>query len=147
MPYDPFKDVKRAQDLARTGVEGYGETLRPGLEREIGNALGGLNEIGALRSGGANVALRDISTNYAQQVGAFAKQAAGESIGYGLEAKRLRLAKKQFEASQRSGLLKSIGSVLGAGVGFALGGPAGAAAGAGVAATGPNGWGGDATQY
>ena len=130
--YDPYADVGRAQDLAREGVIGYGESLRPGLEREIGNALGGLNEIGALRSGGANVALTDISTNYAQQVGAYAKQAAGEATGYGLEAQKIRLERDRQKQARKAGLLKAIGGVLGAGIGFLVGGPAGAVAGAGV---------------
>jgi len=128
--YDPFRFAATAQDLARRSVEGFGEQLRPGLEREIGNALGGLNEIGALRSGGANVALRDISTNYAQQVGAFAKQATGDALGYALEARRLKDADRRAQEAKRAALFGAIGSVLGAGVGFIAGGPAGAAAGA-----------------
>lgn len=149
-PYNPFGYVDEAQNLARESVQGFGEQLRPGLEREIGNALGGLNEIGALRSGGANVALRDISTNYAQQVGAFAKQATGDVIGAGLEARRLRDEEKRYQNSRRGGIFRAIGSVLGAGAGFLIGGPggavAGASAGGSVAGTGPNGWGGSA-QY
>lgn len=128
--YDPYADVSRAQDLAREGVMGYGESLRPGLEREIGNALGGLNEIGALRSGGSTVALRDISTDYAQQVGAYAKMAAGEAVGHGLEAGRIRLQRDEANRKRKSGLLSAIGSVLGAGIGFIAGGPGGAVAGA-----------------
>ena len=130
--YDPFRFAGQAQDLARESVEGFGEQLRPGLEREIGNALGGLNEIGALRSGGANVALRDISTNYAQQVGAFAKQATGDALAYGLEARRLKDADRRAQEAKRAALFGAIGSVLGAGVGFVAGGPAGAVAGAGA---------------
>jgi hypothetical protein len=130
--YDPYADVERAQQLSREGVEGYGEALRPHLMREIGNALGGLNEIGALRSGGANVALNDITTNYAQQIGAYAKQASGNALGYGLEAQKLRMERQKEKDRKRAGLFKAIGSVLGAGVGFLVGGPAGAVAGAGV---------------
>lgn len=130
--YDPYQDVGRAQDLASQGVEGYGETLKPHLMREIGNALGGLNEIGALRSGGTKVALEDISTNYAQQIGAFAKQASGEAIGYGLEAQKMRLQRDRDKQARKASLLKAIGGVLGAGVGFLVGGPPGAVAGAGV---------------
>lgn len=148
--HDPFAYVKKAQDYASQGVEGFGEQLRPGLEREIGNALGGLNSIGALRSGGSTVALNDITTNYAQQVGAYAKQAAGDAIGYGLQARQMRDQWSEQQAAKRGGLLKAIGGVLGAGVGFLAGGPAGAALGQqiGTAATGPEGtdWGGDAEQ-
>jgi len=139
---DPYGDVPQAQEFAMQGVEGYGEALRPHLLREIGTALGGLNEIGALRSGGANVALSDISTNYAQQIGAFAKQASGQALGYGLEAGRLRFEREQARAKKKAGLLKAIGSVLGAGIGFFASGmnPAGAAAGATIGGGATPGW-------
>lgn len=130
--YDPYSQVKRAQDLGREGVIGYGEAAKPGLLREIGTALGGLNSIGALRSGGANVALGDIATNYSQMIGSFAKQAAGEATGYGLQAEQIRLARDEAKRQRKAGLLKAIGGVLGAGIGFLAGGPAGAAAGYGA---------------
>lgn len=135
--FDPFQDVQRAQDTMRESVEGYGEAMRPHLMREIGNALGGLNSIGALRSGGTTTALNDITTNYAQQIGAFAKQATGDAVGYGMEGSRLRLQnrgldieEKKRKDAKRAGLMSAIGSVLGAGVGFIAGGPIGAVAGA-----------------
>lgn len=131
-PNDPFGDVGRAQELTKTSVEGYGETLKPHLMREIGNALGGLNSIGALRSGGAEVALGDISTDYAQQIGSYAKQATGDAIGYGLEAHRQRMEEKARHDAKKAGLLKAIGGVLGAGIGFLVAGPPGAVAGAGI---------------
>jgi len=129
---DPFSYVPEAQDLAREGVIGYGETLQPQILKDIGTALGGLNSIGALRSGGSTVALNDITTKYAGMVGAYAKQAAGEATQAGLEARRLKLAESQARAARKAGLLKAIGSVLGAGIGFAASGgnPAVAVAGA-----------------
>lgn len=132
--FDPFQDVERAQDLAMRGVEGYGAALRPHLLREIGTALGGLNSIGALRSGGTTVALRDIGEDYTQRIGEFAKQASGQAVGFGLEASRMRSDREMAEQDRRerrqSGFLRAIGGVLGAGIGFAVGGPVGAAAGA-----------------
>lgn len=130
--HDPFGYVPQAMDFAREGVNAFGEQLRPGLEKQIGDALGGLNSIGALRSGGTNVALNDITTNYANQVGTYAKQAASDAIGYGLQARQLRDAWSEQQAAKHGGLLKAIGSVLGAGVGFLVGGPGGAAAGANI---------------
>jgi hypothetical protein len=126
--YHPLEEVERVQDLSREGVEGYGEQLRPHLLREIGTALGGLNEIGALRSGGTTVALNDITTNYAQQIGAFAKQATRENIGLGLDTARLQHERSQAKRQRKAGLLKAIGGVLGAGIGFLVGGPPGAVA-------------------
>lgn len=117
-PSDPYADVGRAQELARQGVEGYGETLKPQMLREIGTALGGLNEIGALRSGGAEVALNDIGTNYSQMIGSYAKQASGDAIGYGLQAHRQRFDEEEAAQARKAATLRSIGSVLGAGIGF-----------------------------
>lgn len=133
--YSPLGDVQRAQDLAKQGVEGYGETLRVPLMREIGTALGGLNSIGALRSGGTTQALGDISQNYTAQIGSYAKMAAGEATNAGLEANRQREQRRQFDAENRrrsrASLFGAIGTALGAGIGFFAGaGPAGAVAGA-----------------
>lgn len=129
---DPYRDVPKAMDFMREGVEGYGEALKPHLLREIGTALGGLNSIGALRSGGSKVALEDITTNYGQQIGAFAKQATSEGLGYGLEAGQIRDRRADARRARQGGLLKSIGGVIGAGIGFFTGGPAGAVAGYGA---------------
>lgn len=129
--YDPYSEVGGASDYLMQGVEGYGETLKPHLLREIGTALGGLNSIGALRSGGSKVALQDISTDYAQQIGAYAKQASGDALGYGLEARRLRDQDDERRRARKASVLKAVGGLLGAGVGFFVGGgPAGAVAGA-----------------
>lgn len=135
-PFDPFRDVERAQTFAREGVEAFGEQLRPALLGEIGSTLGGLNRAGALRSGATNVALRDISQRFGEQIGTFASTASLGALGQGLGAGQLRLAGRQqrfaedeARSARRSALLRSIGSVLGAGIGFAVGGPPGAAAG------------------
>lgn len=130
---DPFSYVPEAQDLARQGVEGYGESLQPAILRDVGTALGGLNSIGALRSGGATVALGDISSKYGAMIGAYSKMAAGEATAAGLAARRQKFEEDQARQARKAGLLKAIGSVLGAGIGFLAAGPAGAAAGASVA--------------
>lgn len=130
--FDPFQDVPRAQQLASEGVKGYGETLQPYLMRQIGTALGGLNSIGALRSGGATQAVRDISTDYTNQIGSYAKQAAGEALSAGQQATELRYRRDEARANRRASLFSAIGGVLGAGIGFIAGGPAGAVAGAKV---------------
>lgn len=133
-PYDPYADVGKAQQLSMEGVEGYGAALKPHLMREIGNALGDLNSIGALRSGGTTVALGDISQKYTEQIGNYAKQASSESLGYGLEAGRMRMEQQRMKDAKKAALFKAIGGVLGAGIGFLVGGPPGAVAGAGIGA-------------
>ena len=137
---DPYSDVERAQELLREGVTGYGEQLRPGLLREIGTTLGGLNEIGALRSGAVPVELGNISERYGQQVGAYAKQATMGGVEFGLQARRQRFEEQEAKRRRKAGLLKSIGSVIGAGIGFIPG--IGGAAKAATAAAGGSGVGG-----
>src|ERR1700740_2625802 len=82
----PLRYVPQAQDLAAKGVQGYGASLLPGLQKQIGDTLGGLNSAGALRSGAVPVALDDASRAYAGQVGNYAKMASGEALGAGLGA-------------------------------------------------------------
>ena len=123
--------MPEAQDYLREGVEGYGEALKPELLREIGSTLGGLNEIGGLRSGGVPVALGDVAGKYGAAIGAYAKQATQYGLEGGLAARRQKFTEDEARRRRKSGLLKAIGSVLGAGIGFfASGGnPVGAAAG------------------
>lgn len=122
-PYDPYTDIQHAQQLAEQGVRGYGHAAEPTLRRSIGNALGGLNAMGALRSGGTVKALSDIATDYGSQIGAFADQATLGAMNTGLGANQARLnwQREQFEEdeSRRNAVLRTIGGVLGAGLGFA----------------------------
>ena len=134
---DPFRDVERAQDLTREGVIAQGELLRPELLGRIGDTLGGLNSIGALRSGGTKVALDDVSRDFTDRIGNIASASTLGAIGQGLQAGNLRLGNRQQQFQEdearnrrRSALLGAIGKVVGAGIGFATTGPAGAVAGA-----------------
>ncbi len=131
-PDDPFSYVPEAQDYLREGVRGYGEMLQPEILRDIGTTLGDLNAAGGLRSGGVTVALGDVGQKYASMIGAYAKQASAGGLEAGLAARRQAFAEQEAKRKRKSGLLKSIGSVLGAGVGFLASGgnPAGAIAGA-----------------
>ena len=135
--FDPLRDVPRTQRLAREGVTAFGESLNRPLLQSIGTALGGLNEIGALRSGGTQVAFQDIAQQFGDITGRFASQATLGAIGQGLEAGRSRTSAEALEFQKaearrrrQSGLFKAIGGVVGAGIGFATGGPPGAVAGA-----------------
>lgn len=132
-PYDPYTDIQHAQQLAEQGVRGYGHAAEPQLRRSIGNALGGLNAMGALRSGGTVQALHDISQDYGNQIGAFADQASLNAMQTGLGANQARLnwqeaqfAQDQARRAQHAGVLRTIGGVLGAGIGFLSGGASGA---------------------
>ena len=127
----PFSYVPEAQDYLREGVQGFGEALQPAILKDIGTTLGGLNEMGALRSGGVQVALGDIGQKYADIVGAHAKQATQYGLEAGLGARRQAFEESEAKRKRKHGLLKAIGSVLGAGIGFVASGgnPLGAVAG------------------
>lgn len=126
---DPFTYIERAQELTREGVIASGELLRPELLARIGDTLGGLNTIGALRSGGTEVALRDISREFTDRFGNIATAATLQAGGIGLGAADINLRRREAESARKRSLLASIGGVVGAGLGFALAGPAGAVAG------------------
>jgi len=110
---NPFQYVPAAQQAAQKGVEGFGQAASPYLTRQVGTALGGLNSIGALRSGAVPTALSDIATDYGKEVGGYAKMAAGESLGAGLAANEQDLLKQQLDQQRKSSLLGAIGGALG----------------------------------
>ena len=137
--FDPLADVSRTQDFVREGVIASGELLRPELLERIGDTLGGLQSIGALRSGGTKVALEGISRDFTTQIGQIASRATLGAVGQGISAGGLRLQERDIafrerEArnQRRASLLGAVGSVVGAGIGFAVGGPPGAAAGGAI---------------
>ncbi len=113
MAYDPLSQVPKAQNLAATGVQGYGASLLPGLRQQIGTTLGNLNSAGALRSGAVPVALNDASNAYGQQVGNYAKMASGEALGAGLAANEQSLMKEQMDNERKTSLLGAVGQALG----------------------------------
>lgn len=117
-PSGQFDQVGEAQDYLREGVIGYGEMLKPELLRQIGTTLGGLNDIGGLRSGGTKVALEDIATDYGNQVGAYAKMASSSGLDAGLRAHEQKFREDEAARRRRGGLLRAIGSALGMGLGF-----------------------------
>ena len=128
--FDPFRDVPRAQELTREGVIASGELLRPEILGRIGDTLGGLNAIGALRSGGTTVALSDLNREFTDRIGNIASRATLGAVDSGLSAGRLRFQNEEAKRKRKAAMLNAIGSVVGAGIGFAVGGPPGAMAGA-----------------
>jgi hypothetical protein len=137
--YDPWADVQKAQDYTKQSVTANAELLRPELLGRIGDTLGGLNSIGALRSGGTRVALGDLNREFTDRIGNIASAATlqGANIGLGVGGQRLQsrsldFQQEQIKAQRRSALLGAIGNIVGAGIGFAVGGPPGAVAGATV---------------
>ncbi len=123
--FDPYRDVPRAQDLTREGVKASGELLRPELLERIGDTLGGLNEIGALRSGGTKVALEGINREFTDRFGQIASRATLGAINTGISAGGLRLGarrqsfkEEEAERRRKAALLGAIGNVIGVGIGF-----------------------------
>ena len=146
--FDPLMDVERAQDFTREGVVASGELLRPEIMSRIGDTLGGLNSIGALRSGGTRVALGEINREFTDRMGNIASQATLGALGTGVQAgglrvqdRELRFREEEGKRERRAALMRAIGGVVGAGIGFAVFGPPGAVAGAGLGSGGGGGGG------
>lgn len=110
--FDPFRDVPRAQELTREGVIASGELLRPEILGRIGDTLSGLNSIGALRSGGTTVALRDLNRDFTDRIGNIASRATLGAVDSGLSAGRLRFQNDEAKRRRRSGLFSAIGKTL-----------------------------------
>jgi hypothetical protein len=150
-PFSSGGFVDQAQTAAAKGVQGFGEAAKKPLMQQIGTTLGGLNSIGSLRSGAVPTALEDVGTSYGNQVGAYSKMAAGESLGAGLAANEQNLMKQQLDQQRKSQLLSAIGGLVGTGIGFATGGPFGAKVGGGLGRSAGNqvsgGGGGGGSKY
>lgn len=122
-------DIDAGQASLEGAVKGYADLIKPDFLAQIGTALGGLNSIGALRSGATTVALEDLGRQYSDRIGAYAATTAAQGADLGLQVRdRITAAKRQRQA-QHAAFLKTLGSVLGAGIGFIAGGPAGAGVG------------------
>lgn len=141
------RNVEEFQGYAREGVEASARLMRPEMMRDIGTTLGGLNSIGALRSGGTTVALRDLDQRFTDRVADHASRSTMDAIDRGTstafgtfdrqrgvyEADREHARQEQARKdAKKASWMSALGSVLGAGAGFLVGGPAGAALGAGV---------------
>ena len=115
--------VGQFQNFAREGVQGYGDIAGQDFRKNVGEMLGNLNSIGALRSGGVTSGLNDLTTNYGRQIGDYAKMATQAAIGQGQEqAQREReLAYRQAAEARarRQSTLGTIGKIVG-GVGGLL---------------------------
>lgn len=119
-------------------VEGYGQQIGARFRQDIGNMLGNLNGIGALRSGAVATGTADAMRQYGDEVGAYAAQTAGQAYGMGMQENdnevERQFRQKQYDdakkASHRRGLGKLLGGLAGGAIGLVTGGPAGALAGA-----------------
>lgn len=122
--FDPGSDVTPYQDLYRESVEGYGNIAGADLRREIGTTLGGLNSIGALRSGAVPTELGEISERYANRIGDYASMATGEAVGAAQRGHALQrgdfesdrdvfLDEEERKRRRSGGLLRAIGQGLG----------------------------------
>lgn len=129
---DPFRYVPDAQKFAEEGVKSYGALIQPELMGAIGDTLGGLNSIGALRSGGTQVALNDLTRTYADRIGTFAKSATLDAIGTGLNASDVLNRRKESGQNVRNArvarqgdVMRGIAGVVGSGIGFLASGGVG----------------------
>lgn len=128
--------VGHFQDMAREGVQGYGNMIGADLQKSIGTMLGGMNSIGALRSGAVPVAAGDIMGQYGREVGNYASMATRDAIGMGQEQASLE-SERDYRArsdrrARKGGLFGTLGKLAGGVAGSVLG-PVGAAIGSRLA--------------
>jgi len=121
--------AQKGVDMYGQAVSHYGDLIRPEFLQTIGTALGGLNGIGALRSGASTVALNDIGTQYTDRIAEFAATQASQGAELGLKAYDYHQQDLERKRQAHASFLRTLGSVLGAGVGFIAGGPVGAGVG------------------
>lgn len=123
---DANNSVNFYQNAAREGVNAIGQGLAFDFRRELGSYLGGLNSIGALRSGAVESGANDIMRTYADRVGAAASTATLGAINTGAGATKDELAAQQAAADRKqankSSMFGAIGGLLGAGVAAFTGG-------------------------
>lgn len=128
------RNVGQYQNYLSEGVRGYADIAGQDLRKSIGETLGGLNGIGALRSGAVQSGINDLVTNYGRQIGDYASMTATEGAKLGQTENDLEVERKRRDEadrrSRRGGFLRGVGTLLGGGIGLITGGPAGAMAGA-----------------
>lgn len=78
-------NIQTMQDLAAKGVQGYGDMLGVDFRKDVGNLLGGLNRIGAIRSGAVQAGVGDLMDTYGRRVGDYASMATRDAMGLGLQ--------------------------------------------------------------
>lgn len=120
--------VGQFQNMAREGVQGYGDMLGDDFRKQVGNYLGDLNSIGGLRSGAVASGLADFGNQYGRAVGQYASMATRDAMGMGQEQASLE-AERQYrdmadKRARKGGLLRGVGKILGGVAGSVLG-PAG----------------------
>jgi len=118
-----------------TAMTGYADMAGQDFQKQIGQMLGNLNSIGALRSGGVQAGINQAMQMYGRQIGDTSKTLATEAATMGSEENNAVLERQfrqqQLDASRHNSLLGSIGGLVGGVAGSFLG-PVGTALGTAV---------------
>lgn len=114
--------IDRFQREAREGVKGYGRMLGKDLQREIGTMLGGLNGIGALRSGAVQANARDLMDAFGRRVGDYASMTTMGALQMA-QAEKAAESDRRFRTKLRQDMKSAsrsqmIGQMLGGAVGL-----------------------------
>lgn len=115
--------VNYFQSADAAAVQGYGDIAAQDFTKQVGQMLGNLNSIGALRSGGVEAGINDAMTKYGRQIGDYASMTATTAAGQGQEENAAQIERnfrqQQLDAANRNSVFGDIGQLLGAGLGFA----------------------------
>lgn len=115
-----FQSAQRFKSFNEDAIRGYGALAGEDFAKQVGSTLGGLNQVGALRSGAVSSELGNLTDRYARTIGQYALQAAPQSME---QALGFQTGVKQFEdeaaRSRKAGFLSTVGGLLGKGIGVA----------------------------
>lgn len=119
---DPNQAIPVYQNLAKQGVEAMGQQSAFDFRKELGQYLGGLNSIGALRSGAVLTGANDIMDTYSRNFANAASQATLGAMGYGQQRVAEQLDSQTQAANRKqankSSVMSGVGTLLGAGLGL-----------------------------
>lgn len=109
--------VQRYLSYGQGAADAFGNEVGYDLNREIGSILGGLNQIGGLRSGSPQAAINYAMTQYGRSVGDRAAQYASDFIDLGLGAHENFVARNErdrdYKNARKASKLQQIGGAIG----------------------------------
>jgi hypothetical protein len=121
--FDAFRNAMQE------AVGGYGAMAGEDFQRRVGEFLGGMNEIGALRSGGVQAGVDQFGREFGRQIGHYSSMASRDALGMAQQEHdsdvERAFRERQYQDAKRASKRRGIGKLLGGAlkIGGALGIP------------------------
>ncbi len=103
--------VGALQSLQKESVQAIGAQLAPQFRRQVARLLGGLQSIGALRSGAATAGISRASAQFGEALSTGLAAKVGDQFGTALGLEQLAEQRAARKASEKRGLFGSIGKI------------------------------------